>query len=454
MTRPVAVDLFAGVGGMSLGFEQAGFDVVCAVESDPTHAAAHRFNFPLCEVIQSDVRSLTGVRLREAVAAGLKRHGRDESDKVDVVFGGPPCQGFSIGGLRDPEDPRNRLVEEFVRLMMALNPKAWVLENVPTMAARSLPGATSGTVIEWLAQRTQPAGYQVADWDVLNANRYGIPQDRRRLLVIGTRGRLKVELPVPVTAGKPRIPGRGLRPGEFGHPDTPAELEACPTVADAIDDLPDIAAYKELWASDSVALTDADRARIASASNYARTLAGELPDDGDFSWPRRRSPSRLTASMRTDHTAEVLARFATTLPGEREQVSRFLRLHGQGTAPTLRAGTAPDRGSYSAPRPIHHIQDRVITVREAARLHGFPDWFRPTAAKWHGFRQVGNAVPPPLSRAVAQQIRHALGIGTTKPERRLALGSADLLFVASGGGRAAAKRRMTVSQPDPLAKAA
>lgn len=454
MTRPVAVDLFAGVGGMSLGFEQAGFDVVCAVESDPAHAAAHRFNFPLCEVIQSDVRSLTGVRLRGAVAVGLRRHGRRETDKVDVVFGGPPCQGFSIGGLRDPEDPRNRLVEEFARLMLALRPKVWVLENVPTMAARSLPGDTSDTVIEWLAERTRSAGYEVADWEVLNANRFGIPQDRRRLLVIGARGRLKIDLPVPVTAGKPRVPERGLRPGEFGHPDTPAQLEACPTVSDAIDDLPDIAAYTELWSSDSVALVDADRARIASASKYARTLAGELIDDGDFSWPRQRSPSRLTASMRTDHSDAVLARFAATLPGEREQVSRFLRLHGQGTAPTLRAGTAPDRGSYSAPRPIHHIHDRVITVREAARLHGFPDWFRPTAAKWHGFRQVGNAVPPPLSRAVAQQIRQALGVDATKPERHLALGSADLLFVAAGGGRAAAKRRLAASRPDALADAA
>ena len=454
MTRPVAVDLFAGVGGMSLGFEQAGFDVVCALESDPAHAAAHRFNFPLCEVVESDVRSVTGVRLREAVAAGLKRHGRSEADKVDVVFGGPPCQGFSIGGLRDPEDPRNRLVEEFARLVLALSPKAWVLENVPTIAARSLPGATSRTVIEWLAERTSSARYEISDWEVLNANHCGVPQDRRRLLVIGTRSRLKVELPEPVTAGKARVPGRGLRPGEFGHADTPAELAACPTVAEALDDLPDIGAYQQLWTSDSVALADADRARIASASKYARVLAGELVDRADLSWPRTRSPSRLTASMRTDHSAEVVARFAATLPGEREQVSRFLRLHGQGTAPTLRAGTAPDRGSYSAPRPIHHVHDRVITVREAARLHGFPDWFRPTAAKWHGFRQVGNAVPPPLARAVAEQICEALGVDAAKPERRLPLGSPELLFVAAGGGRAAAKRLLAASNPDTLADAA
>jgi DNA (cytosine-5)-methyltransferase 1 len=454
VTRPVAVDLFAGVGGMSLGFEQAGFDVVCAVESDRAHAAAHRFNFPLCEVLQVDVRSLTGVGLREAVRAGLRRHGRSATDKVDVVFGGPPCQGFSLGGLRDPDDPRNRLVEEFARLVLALRPRVWVLENVPTMAARSLPGDTSGTVVDWLADRTRSAGYEIPDAAVLNANRYRIPQDRRRLLVVGARGRLKVDLPDALTAGRARVPGRDLRLGELGHPDTSSELPACPTVADALDDLPNLDAYDELWRSDSVVLRDADRERIRSASRYARVLAGELDDEADLARPRRRSPSVLSASMRTFHSDDVLARFAGTLPGEREKVSRFLRLHPDGTAPTLRAGTAPDRGSYSAPKPIHHVHDRVITVREAARLHGFPDWFRPTAAKWHGFRQVGNAVPPPLARAIAREIVQALGADVAKPERRLSLGSRELLHVAAGGGRAAAKRLLVARQSRDAAKAA
>ena len=97
MPRPVAVDLFAGAGGMTLGFEQAGFDVVCAIEFDPAHAAAHRFNFPLCEVIEADARTLTASQMEEAIASGLRKHGRDPNHGVDVVFGGPPCQGFSGG---------------------------------------------------------------------------------------------------------------------------------------------------------------------------------------------------------------------------------------------------------------------------------------------------------------------------------------------------------------------
>jgi len=449
MPRPIAVDLFAGAGGMTLGFEQAGFEVVCAVEFDPAHAAAHRFNFPLCEVVESDARSLTRSHLEEAIAAGLKRHGHHPARGVDVVFGGPPCQGFSVGGLGDPEDPRNRLVEEYARLISDLKPSAWVLENVPAMAKRSLPGEDSKFVIEWLSDRLGKAGYKIVCDGVLNASWFGVPQDRRRLIAIGTREGVQASLPEAITAGRPRLPGMTPRQGELGHPDTPAHLPGCPTVAEALGDLPNLERYAELWTTDIVALPKSDQeAMQEAASDYARKLAGAVNDSDDLSWPRRRSPSRLSASMRTSHRLDVIKRFASTLPGERESVSRFIRLHSDGVSPTLRAGTTPDRGSYSAPRPIHYEHDRVISVREAARLHGFPDWFRPTAAKWHGFRQVGNAVPPPLARAVAAQVRGAFEWGCERPETdsRLKLGSPDLLRVANGAGRSAAKRLLEAAE--------
>lgn len=454
MPRPVAVDLFAGAGGMTLGFEQAGFDVVCAVEYDPAHAAAHRFNFPLCEVVESDARSLTGSHLEEAVAAGLEKHGRSSDQGVDVVFGGPPCQGFSVGGLGNPEDPRNRLVEEYARLVRALKPSAWVLENVPAIAKRSLPGDDSKFVIEWLNDRLGKSGYKIVSDGVLNANCFGAPQDRRRLIAIGTREGVKVPLPEAITAGRPRLPGLTPRRGELGHSDTPTHLPGCPSVGDALGDLPNLERYAELWTTDVVALSKSDQEAMQEvASDYARRLAGAVIDPDDLSWPRRRSPSRLSASMRTSHRLDVIQRFASTRPGERESVSRFIRLHSEGVSPTLRAGTTPDRGSYSAPRPIHYEHDRVISVREAARLHCFPDWFRPTAAKWHGFRQVGNAVPPPLARAVATQVRSAFEWDRERPETdsRLKLGSPDLLRVANGAGRSAAKRQLEAAE---LAEAA
>lgn len=446
LSRPIAVDLFSGAGGMSLAFEQAGFDVVCAVEFDPAHAAAHRFNFPLCEVVETDVRQLDVARLRASIEAGLLRHGRDPGNAVDVVFGGPPCQGFSVGGLRDPDDPRNRLVEEFARMVAAIEPSAWVLENVPAMARRSLPGNPSQTVIEWMEERLGKDGYEIACSGILNAAHFDVPQDRRRLIVIGTRDGVEVELPTPCTAALPRFPGSALRAGDQGHRDTPDALPACPTVEEALGDLPDLNAYTELWDSDEAVIAKEVRDGLKRrASPYARRLRGESADADDLSRPRRRTPSRLSASMRTLHGPKVLSRFAATAPGERELVSRFVRLHPQGISPTLRAGTAPDRGSYSAPRPIHPEHDRVISVREAARLHGFPDWFRPTAAKWHGFRQIGNSVPPPLGHAVASKIKDAFDWQPERPlpeEAKLALGDPTLLLVANGGGRGAAKRAM------------
>lgn len=169
-------------------------------------------------------------------------------------------------------------------------------------------------------------------------------------------------------------------------------------------------------------------------------------DPTDYAWPRVWPSGLLTSSMRTTHSERVRARFAQVSPGEQEPVSRFIRLHPEGISPTLRAGTTPDRGSYSAPRPIHHVHNRVISVREAARLHGFPDWFRFTAAKWHGFRQVGNAVCPPLAKAIAEAVRDGLDLERVAPVDALELGPPGLLTVSSGAGRkAAGTRRRTVA---------
>src|SRR3712207_1102303 len=135
--RPIAIDLFAGAGGMSLGFEQAGFDVVCAVEYDPVHAAAHEFNFPLTKVLCADVAKLSADELRAAARLGLEAHGHDPEawdGTVDAIFGGPPCQGISFIGRRLVDDRRNALVFHFFRLVSELRPRYVVMENVPGMA--------------------------------------------------------------------------------------------------------------------------------------------------------------------------------------------------------------------------------------------------------------------------------------------------------------------------------
>jgi len=120
--RPIAIDLFSGAGGMSLGFEQAGLDVVAAVEIDPIHALIHHYNFPQCAVLPRSVVGLTGETIRAAAGIGNRQ--------VDIVFGGAPCQGFSMIGQRLLDDPRNSLVAEFVRIVSELDASAFVFENV------------------------------------------------------------------------------------------------------------------------------------------------------------------------------------------------------------------------------------------------------------------------------------------------------------------------------------
>jgi DNA (cytosine-5)-methyltransferase 1 len=166
-------------------------------------------------------------------------------------------------------------------------------------------------------------------------------------------------------------------------------------------------------------------------------LRGQEQDPDEYSVRREFDPSLLTSSLRTIHTALSRRRFAETPHGEIEPVSRFHKLDPNGISNTLRAGTASDHGAFTSPRPIHPFSPRCITVREAARLHSYPDWFRFHVTKWHGFRQIGNSVPPLLARAVAAKVREVLDATPKRCERTLKLGDEALL--AMGMSRAAAK---------------
>lgn len=177
-TRPIGIDLFAGAGGLSLGFEQAGFDIEASVEIDPIHCATHEFNFPNSKAICASVVDMTGAEIRRR--AGLADLG---SADIDVVFGGAPCQGFSMMGKRALDDQRNQLVFHYVRLVGELRPKYCVFENVK--------GLTLGKQVQFLDELIVAlgvAGYKVLlPYRVLNASDFGVPQDRRRLFLIGAR---------------------------------------------------------------------------------------------------------------------------------------------------------------------------------------------------------------------------------------------------------------------------
>ncbi len=390
--RPIAIDLFAGVGGLSLGFEQAGFDIAASVEIDPIHCATHHYNFPNSKAICRSVVDLSGAEIR--VSAGIGQI------DIDVVCGGAPCQGFSTIGKRALGDPRNRLVFHYCRLVQELRPKYAVFENV-----RGLTLGEHKAFLNEIVEALSDSGYKVhLPYRVLNAAEHGVPQDRKRLFLLAARA----DCPLP------DYPPPGSRT----------------TVAQAIGDLPDADDFDELLVSDHVA------AKLGRRSAYARKLRGESVDETDFSYPRIWNPKLLTASTRTAHTELSRRRFRGTANGSIEPVSRFLKLDPDGLCNTLRAGTDSARGAFTSPRPIHPCSPRVITVREAARLHSYPDWFRFHATKWHGFRQIGNSVPPLLGRAVAAQLMVALGIAASKPQSPVQLGSeAELNFTMADAVR-------------------
>ena len=173
--RPTGIDLFAGAGGMSLGFEQAGFDIVAAVEIDPIHAAIHKYNFPRCTMIARSVSDLTAEDIREMAGIGER--------KIDVVFGGAPCQGFSLIGHRAIDDPRNSLVKEFVRIVTELDASYFVFENV-----KGLTVGRHRRFLNEIIEEFGKHGYDVRDpWKVLNAATLGVPQSRERLILLGAK---------------------------------------------------------------------------------------------------------------------------------------------------------------------------------------------------------------------------------------------------------------------------
>ncbi len=382
--RPIAIDLFAGCGGLSLGFEQAGFDIAAAVEIDPIHSAVHEYNFPYSTAICADIKNISGDDIRKKANLGNR--------EIDVIIGGAPCQGFSLIGKRSLDDPRNQLISHFVRLIGELSPKYCVLENV-----KGLTLGKHAKFLEDLIAELRKLHYNVLlPYKVLNAADYGVPQNRQRLFLIAAR-----------------------HDQELPHYPLPVQTKT--TIRDAISDLPDADNFPELKEDDSVFVS------WKTESNYALKLRSLMHDPENFGYERNFIRDSLTSSLRTEHTNLSRSRFISAPQGHIEPHSRFFKLAWNSQSNTLRAGTDSSRGAFTSPRPIHPELPRVITVREAARIHSYPDWFRFNKTKWHGFREIGNSVPPLLARAVGSSIIKALGIIPIHPEKTIYRGSEKLL---------------------------
>ena len=371
MNRPIAIDLFSGCGGMSLGLEAAGFDIAASVEIDPIHALVHHVNFPYGVTICQDINHLN----TEELIDKIKQKGFEE--EVDLIAGGPPCQGFSHMGKRQLDDPRNSLVFEYLRIIKEIKPKYFLFENVPGIAS-----GQHKKFLDELIREFNKIGYAIAQpIKILDASRFGAPQKRKRLILIGSRKDV-------IQAHYP----------QENHNEIEQNFN---TVGDAISDLANIPAFERKDSGIDAKKLD----------YYGFRTSFNLEPSGEYALCyKRQTDGKVWGHIGSKHTEKSSNRFSATEPGTVEKTSRFFKLADSGLCNTLRAGTASNKGAYTAPRPIHYSQPRCITVREAARLHTFPDWFQFHRTIWHGFREIGNAVIPMLAKSLGEEIIDCLKI--------------------------------------------
>jgi DNA (cytosine-5)-methyltransferase 1 len=372
-----AIDLFSGAGGISLGLFNAGFDVALCSDVSAPCELTHRRNFPNTPFERGDVSDLSGARIRKLT--GLKR------GELDLLIGGPPCQGFSIIGQRETDDPRNRLFREFLRIATELQPRAIVIENVTGLATLG-----KGAVLAAIAKAFSEAGYTI-DCAELLAAQYGVPQMRWRMFFVGWRKdqNKRGGFPLP-THGHGGIgdfvPNRTIPADQTAH---------FVSIFDAIGDLPPVLSGELVAAYNGKPTTPFQKAMRAGAgaalaNHYAPKMSTQnmrrisllKPGEDWRSLPRELLPPGMQRALRKDHTR------------------RFRRMKWDGVARSIITRFRdPKSGEY-----IHPDQHRTISIREAARIQSFPDWFVFEGSYSELYDQVGNAVPPLLARAVATEL--------------------------------------------------
>ena len=376
-----AVDLFSGAGGITLGLLNSGFNVVYCADIDAACEATHRRNFPEIPFARTDIETIKG--------ADILRHAGLRRGELDLLIGGPPCQGFSILGQRQIWDPRNGLFHEFLRIAKDLKPKCLVIENVTGLA--TLDG---GTVLREIGRAFSDAGYTIECAELLAAQ-YGVPQMRWRMFFIGWRldqGK-RGGFPVP-THGKTGV--GDLVPN---RPITLAESAGFVTIREAIGDLPAIRAgelgtgyrrsprgdYQAAMREDALQTLSNHYAPRLSEQNITR-LRALRPGQDWRDLPPHLLPASMRRALRKDHTR------------------RYRRMKWQGIARTIITRFRdPKSGEYTHPN-----QHRTISIREAARIQSFPDWFVFEGTYSQQYDQVGNAVPPLLAKAVGAKLHEML----------------------------------------------
>lgn len=370
------IDLFAGVGGLSLGAARAGFNVCCAVELDAFARETHSLNFPNSIHLPDDISTLSGEALLSAVGLSL--------GDLDGMIGGPPCQGFSSIGKQCANDIRNNLFYHFFRIVKETQPRFFVAENVPGIMAKkhdNLRRAAFSCLVD---------DYVILKPIKVVASDYGAPTSRTRYFFIGFRrsSYLNSEISAKDFAANANTQKVTVRKALLGLP----------------------RGIRAGWITDAQGWRKVKTDEIFYDDPFFRRICGMIPLGVGHqpSIEQYQTKSLVSGCMGTRHSPEVARRYKRLKIGKIDPISRSQKLDPDGYCPTLRAGTGSDRGSFQAVRPIHYSYPRVITPREAARLQGFPDWFRFHETKWHSFRQIGNSVSPIVAEAILSVIHSKL----------------------------------------------
>lgn len=345
------VDIFSGCGGLSYGFETEGYNVLLGIDNWMDSLVTFRHNHKDSSILCEDISKITKKDIEKII--GL--------NSVDVLVGGPPCQGFSLAGKRDNNDNRNKLVMDYVRIVSELNPKFFVLENV--LGLLSMKDEKNNLVIDNLKKAFSRIGYKIS-YKPLFAHHYGVPQKRQRVFIVGNRLGIDFEFPEPTHNGKEK---------------------SFVTVGDAISDLP---------------LLDNDFGEESVGYKYS--------PKSDYQDMMRKNSKLLinhTKSAHSEQTIKVIGHVPEggnwkDLPARYQNIRSYSntwrRLDSKLPSVTIDTGHR---------HHFHYKANRVPTVRESARLQSFPDTFEFKGTRTSQFKQVGNAVPPLLAKAVAKKIK-------------------------------------------------
>lgn len=383
------LDTFAGAGGFSLGFHMAGAEIVGAIETDAWACETFQANHPEALVVKSDITKLKDEEISKLFG----------KLSVDVILGGPPCQGFSIANKKngDPKDPRNSLFEEFIRLGKILKPRIMIMENVPNLIkAKTHDGEL---VIDIIKQELENLGYEV-EHRIVEATNFGVPQIRKRLVVIASKVKLKKFFPDATHCV-------GESNDLFEQ-----KLLPCPTLWDAISDLPQV-----------------------EAREGAEELEYSSPPLNEFQKQMRKGSKVLYNHKAMNHSKRLVERFAsmswgdstTDVPDHLRPLKRNSVEFSEKAFDQNNRRMYPEKPCHTVPASfyanfVHPYKDRNFTAREGARIQTFPDWFvfkgKPTVISHKllqregrleekylcQYNQIGNAVPPLMAKALAKNI--------------------------------------------------